>query len=82
MKYYVESGGVKVVLTAPDALTACARALQVAITNTEQDMVEFEDMFMVSQTGFIGERNPFTITVPEELVIDSEEVIDEYSKRF
>ena len=37
MKYYVESGGVKVVLTAPNELTACARALQVAITNTEQE---------------------------------------------
>ena len=82
MKYYVESGGVKVVLTAPNELAACARALQVAITNTEQDMVEFEDMFMVSQTGFMGERNPFTMTVPNEVVIHAEEVIDEYSKRF
>jgi hypothetical protein len=80
MKYYVESGSVKVVLTAPNELSACARALQVAITNKE--LVEFEDMFMVSQTGFIGERNPFTMTVPNEVVINAEEVIDEYSKRF
>ena len=80
MKYYVESGNVKVVLTAPNELSACARALQVAVTNKE--LVEFEDMFMVSQTGFIGERNPFTMTVPNEVVINAEEVIDEYSKRF
>jgi len=45
-------------------------------------MVEFEDMFMVSQTGFMGERNPFTMTVPNEVAIDAEDVIDEYSKRF
>lgn len=80
MKYYVESGGVKVVITAPDELTACAKALQVAVN--ERELVEFGDMFMVSQTGFIGERNPFTMTIPEEVVIDAEEVIDEYGKRF
>mgnify|MGYP003634884997 FL=1 len=81
MKYYVESGNVKVVITAPDELAACVRALQVSIKE-RQLSVEFEDMFMVSQSGFIGERNPFTMTVPEEVVIDAEEVIDEYGKRF
>ena len=72
------------VLTAKNELDACAKAIHLSIIKSEElsPVVEFEETFIVSQKGFVGERFPFEITIPEEAVLYADDVLDRYGKLY
>ena len=60
MKYYVDSGELKIVLEANDPLDACAKAIYQSLEKSEsiEETCSFEQKFVVSQKGFVTERVP------------------------
>ena len=76
-KFYIESGQIKVIIQAKNPLRACVRALEY-LENNKSSIIEFEDSFFVSEKGFLSDREVMQITIPEETVIGTEEVMKEY----
>lgn len=76
-KFYIESGQIKVIIQAKNPLRACVRSLEYLESN-KSSMVEFEDSFFVSEKGFLSDREIIQITIPEETIICTEEVMKEY----
>tara|TARA_R110000765_G_C18876778_1_gene601637 strand:+ start:234 stop:488 length:255 start_codon:yes stop_codon:yes gene_type:complete len=84
MKYYVDSGDLKVVLEASDPLDACAKAIFQNIDRSEDldDVLSFEKKFIVSQKGFVTRRESFVIEVPFESIIDADDVLAYYGENY
>ena len=76
-KFYIESGHIKVIIQAKNPLRACVRALEY-LENNKSSMIEFEDTFFVSEKGFLSDREILQITIPEETIIGTKEVMKEY----
>ena len=76
-KFYIESGQIKVIIQAKNPLRACVRALEY-LENNKSSIIKFEDSFFVSEKGFLSDREILQITIPEETVIGTEEVMKEY----
>ena len=76
MKFYVQSGNVKRVLTANTELDACVKA--VMLDNNKNSCGK---TFVVSQKGFVLDRVPFSITIPYEKVIHITDVINHIKGR-
>ena len=77
-KYYVESNDLKVVLVANKPFEACVKAMGVLLTKDRKELsgIAIGDKFMVSERGFVCDRNPFVIDTTNEHIIDTDEVID------
>ena len=77
MKYYVESGNLKTVITGKSPMDACINSLRREVMTHQDDLsvVEFEDTFFVSEKGFLSEREPFSIEIPHEKIYDTEDVL-------
>jgi len=84
MKYYVDSGELKIVLEANDPLDACAKAIYQSLEKSEsiEETCSFEQKFVVSQKGFVTERVPFVIEVPFESIVDADEVLEYYGENY
>ena len=84
MKYYVDSGELKVVLVADSPLDACAKAIFKSIEGKKriEDIPEFEQKFIVSEKGFATEREPFMLEVPLETIVDADDVLAYYGENY
>jgi len=85
MKYYVDSGELKVVLEADSPLDACAKAIYQNIDKAEhiEEVCVFHSQeFIVSERGFVTEREPFMIEVPFESIIDADDVLAYYGENY
>ena len=84
MKYYVDSGELKVVLVADSPLDACAKALYQNIDKSKnvEDICVFEQKFIVSEKGFVTKRDPFMIEVPFETIVDADDVLAYYGENY
>mgnify|MGYP003629304090 FL=1 len=84
MKYYVDSGELKVVLQAKSPLDACAKAIYKSLDAAKriEDVPSFEQHFIVSEKGFATARDPFTLEVPLETVIDADDVLAYYGENY
>ena len=84
MKYYVDSGELKVVLVADSPLDACAKAIYQNIDKSKdvEEICVFEQKFIVSEKGFATEREPFMIEVPFESIIDADDVLAYYGENY
>ena len=84
MKFYVDSGQLKIVLQAKTPLDACAKAIYRSIKAAKkiEDVPAFEQQFIVSQKGFATNREPFTLEVPFETVIDADDVLAYYGENY
>ena len=84
MKYYVDSGELKVVLVADSPLDACAKALYQNIDKSKnvEDICVFEQKFIVSEKGFVTKRDPFMIEVPLETIVDADDVLAYYGENY
>jgi len=76
-KFYVESGYIKVTIQAKDPLHACVKSLEY-LEDKKSSTVEFEDSFFVSEKGFLSDREILQITIPEEKILCTKEVMNEY----
>ena len=83
-KYYVESGNLQVVLESDNPLNACIQAFNKEVDkwrDTDCDMLEFEDVFFVSEKGFLSTREEtigyFQISIPEEHIFYTEDILGE-----
>ena len=81
MKYYIESGGLKTVLNAESPINGCVKALYnlVKRAKTIDDIPMLNQQFLVSERGFITDRVPFQVEIPFDVIIDSDDVMNEYS---
>ena len=77
-KYYVESNDLKVVLVANKPLEACVKAMSLLLSKTPKELANLAlgEKFVVSEKGFVSDRNPFIIDTLSEYIIDTDEVID------
>ena len=84
MKYYVDSGELKVVLQAKSPLDACAKAIYKSINAAKriEDVPSFEQQFIVSEKGFATTRKPFVLEVPFEVIIDADDVLAHYGENY
>ena len=84
MKYYVDRGGLKIVLEADNPLDACAKAIYQNIEKSEniEEVCSFEQKFIVSQKGFATKREPFMLEVPLEKIIDADDVLAYYGENY
>ena len=84
MKYYVDSGELKIVLEANNPLDACAKAIYQSLEKSEsiEETCSFEQKFVVSQKGFVTERVPFVIEVPFESIVDADDVLEYYGENY
>jgi len=84
MKYYVDSGELKIVLDANDPLDACARAIYQNIRSAKniEEVWSFEQEFIVSEKGFATNREPFVLEVPFETIIDADDVLAYYGENY
>ena len=84
MKYYVDSGELKVVLVADSPLDACAKALYQNIDKSKnvEYICVFEQKFIVSEKGFVTKRDPFMIEVPLETIVDADDVLAYYGENY
>tara|TARA_R110002110_G_scaffold103515_1_gene261606 strand:+ start:476 stop:730 length:255 start_codon:yes stop_codon:yes gene_type:complete len=84
MKYYVDSGELKVVLQAKSPLDACAKAIYKSIDKSKriEDVPAFEQHFIVSEKGFATTRVPFVLEVPFETIIDADDVLAYYGENY
>ena len=62
MKYYVQSGNLKTTITAENTKEACLLALEQCFND---DLV-LDEHFLVSETSFILDREPFSMSTNEE----------------
>ena len=76
-KYYVESGNIKYVLNARNEMSACMKSLFIEAKKFRN--VEFEDNFFVSQKGFLSERDIIRITIQDEVIINTIDVIEAFN---
>ena len=58
-------------------MDACINSLRREVMTHQDDLsvVEFEDTFFVSEKGFLSEREPFSIEIPQEKIYDTEDVL-------
>ena len=84
MKYYVDSGELKVVLQAKTPLDACAKAIYKSINTAKriEEVPSFEQKFIVSEKGFATTREPFMLEVPFESIIDADDVLAYYGENY
>ena len=84
MKYYVDSGELKIVLEADSPLDACAKAVYQNIQSAEdiEEVWAFDQKFIVSEKGFATEREPFMLEVPLETIVDAEDVLAYYGENY
>ena len=84
MKYYVDSGELKIVLQAKSPLDACAKAIYKSIDTSKriEDVPVFEQHFIVSEKGFATIREPFVLEVPFEAIIDADDVLAYYGENY
>ena len=84
MKYYVDSGELKVVLQAKTPLDACAKAIYKSINTAKriEEVPSFEQTFIVSEKGFATTREPFMLEVPFETIIDADDVLAYYGENY
>ena len=84
MKYYVDSGELKIVLEASNPLDACAKAIYKSIDMSKriEDVPAFEQKFIVSEKGFATNREPFVLEVPFETIIDADDVLAYYGENY
>tara|TARA_R100000008_G_C3447193_1_gene97495 strand:+ start:242 stop:496 length:255 start_codon:yes stop_codon:yes gene_type:complete len=77
MKYYVESGNLKTVIDSTHPMKACIKSLRREVLTNIDDLsaVEFEDTFFVSERGFLSDREPFSIEIPQEKIYDTEDIL-------
>ena len=77
-KYYIESNDLKVVLVANKPLEACVKAMSLLLSKTPKELANLAlgEKFVVSEKGFVSDRNPFIIDTLSEYIIDTDEVID------
>jgi len=84
MKFYVDSGELKIVLQAKTPLDACAKAIYKSIEGKKriEDIPVFEQEFIVSERGFATTREPFVLEVPFETIIDADDVLAYYGENY
>jgi hypothetical protein len=84
MKYYVDSGELKIVLEADNPLDACAKAIYKSIDMAKriEEVPSFEQKFIVSEKGFATNREPFVLEVPFEAIIDADDVLAYYGENY
>ena len=84
MKYYVDSGELKVVLEASSPLDACAKAIyqNIGMAKNIEDVCSFEQKFIVSEKGFVTKRESFVIEIPFESIIDVDDVLAYYGENY
>ena len=77
MKFYVESGNIKTIITSSSPMDACVSALRREVDKYRDNigMIEFEDTFFVSEKGFLSDREPFSFELPLEKIYDTEDVL-------
>ena len=77
-KYYIESNDLKIVLVANKPLEACVKAMGFLLGKAPRELANLAlgEKFMVSERGFVCDRNPFVIDTANEYIIDTDEVID------
>ena len=74
-KYYVQSGDIKNVIMAKSTFDACLTALDKCFNRD----VMIAPSFIVSERGFVLDRDPFW-TDTSEYIYSSKEVMSEYMK--
>ena len=85
MKYYVDSGELKVGLEADSPLDACAKAIYENIKKAkgiEEICVFHSQQFIVSEKGFATNREPFVLEIPFESIIDADDVLAYYGENY
>ena len=84
MKYYVDSGDLKIVLEASNPLDACAKAIYQSIETAKriEEVPSFEQKFIVSEKGFATTREPFSLEVPFDTIIDADDVLAYYGENY
>ena len=77
MKFYVESGNLKTIITSSSPMDACVGALRREVDKYKDNigMIEFEDTFFVSEKGFLSDREPFSFELPLEKIYDTEDIL-------
>jgi len=84
-KYYVESGNLKVAVDDNEPFSACTKALIMRaeaddILGSSSRTITLGDNFIVTETGFPSNREPYTIHSGEHLV-SAEEVLSYFKRR-
>ena len=84
MKYYVDSGELKIVLEASNPLDACAKAIYKSVETAKriENVPTFEQKFIVSEKGYATAREPFILEVPLETIIDADDVLAYYGENY
>tara|TARA_Y100000310_G_C20091441_1_gene538461 strand:+ start:250 stop:519 length:270 start_codon:yes stop_codon:yes gene_type:complete len=83
-KYYVESGNLQAIVESDNPLSACIKAFIREVDkwkDVDCGMLEFEDVFFVSEKGFLSLREEMTgsfqISIPEEQIYYTEDILGE-----
>lgn len=74
-KFYIQSGSLKQVLVARDPFEACLKALD----RTFDEDLKLSPCFVVSQRGFVLDREPTEISTNEE-IYSSQDIMEEYMR--
>ena len=70
MKYYVDSGELKIVLEASSPLDACAKAIyqNIGMAKNIEDVCSFEQKFIVSEKGSLSQTEALTNEAPKCII--------------
>jgi len=84
-KYYVESGNLQVVVDDTEPFSACTKALIMRaeaddILGSSSKVISLSDNFIVTETGFPSNREPYTTHSGEHLV-PTKEVLSYFRRR-
>jgi hypothetical protein len=84
-KYYVESGNLQVAVDDTEPFSACTKALIMRaeaddILGSSSRVISLSDNFIVTETGFPSNREPYT-THSGEYLVSTEEVLSYFKRR-
>ena len=78
-KFYVESGDLLKVVDAKNPIDACKKAVKISVKELLSDdskNVDLGLLFVVSQKGFPSLREPFSIDTVNEIIVDTEQILN------
>ena len=78
-KFYVESGDLLKVVDASDPIDACKKAVKISVKELLSDdskNVDLGLLFVVSEKGFPSLREPFSIDTVNEIIVDTEQILN------
>ena len=74
-KFYVESGKLRKVVDATDELGACLKCVRMVRLENTGKMLRVDREFVVSEKGFVCDRNPLEVDTNHDIFISTIDVM-------